>query len=98
MYDLDTTTAEQRHYATVMYIFVAIMFFSVFPLFLGFALLSAAAVAVFRGRYFVRWRAPEECLSTASWAADEWDYKGLGGRQTGLRALGLEVAFNGLLR
>ncbi|HKO88253.1 MAG TPA: hypothetical protein VJU83_07000 [Burkholderiales bacterium] len=90
--------AEDRCYAWVMMAFAAFLFLAVFPIFLMIGLLSALVVLIYRGSDFVTWRSPKDCVSPLSWAVYEWDYQGLGGKQTGLRALGVEVAFNGLLR
>lgn len=85
-------------YAIVMMTFAAILFLAVFPIFLLIGFVSAIAVAVCRGSHFVSWRPPSDCVTPLSWAASEWNYQGLGGKQTGIRALGLEVAYNGMLR
>lgn len=82
----------------VMMIFAAILFLAVFPLFLLMGVVSAIAVAIYRGSAYVSWRSPSDCVSPMSWAASEWDYQGFGGQQTGIRALGIEVAYNGVLR
>lgn len=90
--------SEDRCYAWVMMAFAVILFLAVFPLFLVIGLVSAIAVLAYRGSDFVTWRSPRDCITGLAWLADEWDYEGLGGKQSGLRALGVEVSFNGLLR
>lgn len=87
-----------RCYAVVMMVFAGILFLAMFPLFLLIGLVSAFGVLAYRGPAFVSWRSPAECITPLSWAASEWNYQGLGGHQSGIRALGIEVAFNGVLR
>ena len=90
--------AQDRYHAWVMMAFACILFLVVFPFFIVTGLISALAVLAYRGPAFVSWRSPTDCVSPLSWAAFEWDYQGLGGKQTGMRALGLEVSYTGLLR
>ena len=90
--------AQDRYYAWVMMAFASFLFLAVFPLFVVIGFVSAIAVLAYRGSNFVTWRSPKDCVSPLAWAAYEWNYQGLGGKQTGLRALGIEVSFNGLLR
>ncbi|HKY03048.1 MAG TPA: hypothetical protein VJM53_10905 [Burkholderiales bacterium] len=89
---------EDRCYAWVMMIFAAILFLAMFPLFLLIGIFSAFAVLAYRGPAYVSWRSPTECITPLSWVASEWNYEGIGGHQSGIRALGVEVSFNGVLR
>ena len=92
-----TETTQERGYITVMLMYTAVIFVAVFPFFLAVTLASAIIVSLYRGPNFVHWRAPHECMGLLHWAAFEWNYNGLGGRQIGARALGLEVSYSGML-
>jgi hypothetical protein len=89
---------QDRYFAWVMMAFASILFFVLFPLFLVVGLISLLAVFANRGPRFIAWRAPKDCVTLLSWLAFEWDYEGLGGRQYGMRVLGFDIAYNGVLR
>lgn len=89
---------QDRIYAWVMMIFACILFFALFPLFMLTGFASVLAILIYRGAAFITWRSPRDCVSPLSWLAFEWNYQGLGGQQTGMRVLGLEVAYRGMLR
>lgn len=93
-----TTQTEERLYAGVMTAFAGILFAVVFPAFVLTTLFAALGVAIYRGPQFVCWRSPSECVSLLNWAAFEWHYDGIGGLRSGVRALGVEVAFLGVVR
>ena len=97
MADIRTEPTQERGYTTVMLMYTAVVFVAVFPVFLIVTLASAIMVSLYRGSHFVHWRAPHRCMGLLHWAAFEWDYNGLGGRQIGIRALGLEVSYSGML-
>jgi len=98
MAELSGTTVQVRGFETVMRLYTGAIFAAIFPVFALLTAFGAIAVSLYRGPQFVRWRAPWQCMSLIHWAAFEWDYNGLGGRQTGARALGLEVSYSGVLR
>ncbi len=81
-----------------MRMYAVVVFAAVFPAFVLYVWSAAVLVAVYRGPNFVQWRAPHHCAGLWHWLAFEWDYAGLGGTQRGARALGFEVAFDGVLR
>jgi hypothetical protein len=90
--------ADDGCYIAVMQMYAVVLFATIFPAFVLYVWGAAALVAVYRGPNFVQWRAPRHCAGLLHWLAFEWDYAGLSGTQRGARALGLEVAFDGVLR
>lgn len=90
--------ADDGCYTAVMQMYVVVVFAAIFPVFVLYVSGAAVLVAVYRGPNFVQWRAPRHCAGLLHWLAFEWDYAGLSGPQRGARVLGLEVAFDGVLR
>lgn len=60
-------------------------------------LLHSVHVRLARGPGFVAWAQPSACTSWGSWLSHHWSFFSEGGRQEGLRLLGIEIAFSGRL-
>lgn len=58
---------------------------------------AVLAVLVYwtRGRSAIEWCSPSACRSIADWLGSSWCFAGAGGRQQGMRVLGLGIALYG---
>jgi hypothetical protein len=57
----------------------------------------AALVTACRGRAFLAIASVSDCRGVSAWMCSSWNFFGAGGRQSGVRVFGLEVALHGRL-